>query len=260
MHIKQWKFLEGKYKTDSLSHAYIFSGEKGIGKKDFALEFVKFLDCKFPDFKVLSATNDKDYSFGDGGEIKVAQIREAQNFLSYKSYNGGFKVLIVEDSENMNSEAQNCFLKTLEEPKGQTLLILISSKPDLLLPTIFSRCQTVKFFKPKGLVQNAERAKKEKEILDNFIPVVGASFAEKFKYVKGLNFSASDVKANADKEKQDPVEILKVIQKYYREMLLKDYTQKKVIKILELIDDIISKLTFTNANPKLALEILLMEI
>jgi hypothetical protein len=56
------------------------------------------------------------------------------------------------------------------------------------------------------------------------------------------------------------IEILEVIQKYYRDVLLTDYSQKKIVKILNLIEDINNKLIFTNANPKLALEVLLMEI
>ena len=92
----------------------------------------------------------------------------------------------------MNQEAQNCFLKTLEEPKGKTLLFLISSKPDMLLPTIFSRCQTMKFFKPKDLPENSEKSEKEQEILKDLLPVINSNFAEKFKYVKSIDFEKQD--------------------------------------------------------------------
>ena len=120
-------FLKKKFEAGQLSHAYLFTGEEGIGKKLFAKEFAEFVGCKFPDLMILSGANKKDPVFGDGGEIKVSQIREVQNFLSYKSYNGGYKIVIVDGAEKMNAEAQNCFLKTLEEPKGQTILFLISS-------------------------------------------------------------------------------------------------------------------------------------
>jgi DNA polymerase III delta prime subunit len=81
-----------------------------LGKKEFAKEFAEFIGCKFPDLMCIKPE--------EGGQIQIAKIREAQNFLSFKSYYGGFKSVIVQDAEKMNQEAQSCFLKTLEEPKG----------------------------------------------------------------------------------------------------------------------------------------------
>ena len=250
-HKKQWEFLENKFKANQLSHAYLFTGEEGIGKKLFAEEFAELIGCKFPDLKIVEKKDDKT-------EIDVSQIREVQNFLAYKSYNGGLKIVIVNDAHLMNQEAQSCFLKTLEEPKGDTILFLVTSKPDMLLPTIFSRCQTMKFFKPKDLPENKEKSAKEQELLNGLLAVIGLNFAEKFKYVKAIDF-----------DKQNPVEILEVMQKYFRNLLLKKITGEKtndkysindLKKILNLIEDINKKLVFTNASPKLALEILLMEM
>ena len=244
-HKKQWEFLKNKLEAGQLSHTYLFTGAEGIGKKLFAKEFANFVGCKFPDLKIVEKKEDKT-------EIDVSQIREVQNFLAYKSYNGGFKIVIIDNAHLMNQEAQNCFLKTLEEPKGETILFLISSKPDMLLPTIFSRCQAIKFSKPKNLPENPEKIEKEKEILKSLIPVLKSDFAEKFKYVKSIDF-----------EKQKIGDILEVMQKYFRqEFLLKIGTPevKKIKNNLELIEDINQKLIFTNASPKLALEILLMEV
>jgi len=248
-HKKQWDFLKKNFELEQLSHAYLFCGPKEIGKKFFATEFANFIGCKFPDLMILGEANKKDPKFGDGGEISIAQIRKVQEFLSYKSYNGGIKIVIVDDAEKMNPEAQNCFLKTLEEPKGKTLIVLVSSKPDMLLPTIRSRCQTMKFFKPKNFAYNPEKLKKEQQILNDILPVIDSDFSEKFKYVKSIDF-----------EQQDVSEILEVMQNYFREKMLADVSDKKVMNILKLIEEINNKLTFTNANPKLALEILLMEI
>jgi DNA polymerase-3 subunit delta' len=257
-HKKQWEFLKSKFENDQLSHAYLFKGPAGIGKKLFAKEFSEFIGCKFPDLKILSEENKKDPLFGDGGEIKISQIREVQNFLNYKSYNGSYKIVIIDDAEKMNQEAQSCFLKTLEEPKGCTVLFLISSKPDMLLETISSRCQMLKFFKPKDLPIDKEKQEIDKKILNDLIIITNSSFADRFKYVKSIDFT-----------KQDPLEILKVFQKYFRNILLQKITGEKTSdkysvdnlkKILNLSEEISNKLTFTNANPKLALELLLMEI
>jgi len=255
-HKKQWEFLKKKFELNQLSHAYLFTGAREIGKKEFAKELAELLGCKFPDLKIVTKKEDKS-------EIDISQIREVQNFLSYKSYNGGFKIVIVEDAELMNQEAQSCFLKTLEEPKGQTLLILISSKPDMFLTTITSRCQEVKFFRHKDIPQNPERIKQEQEILKGLIPVFNADLAEKFKYIKAIDF-----------DKQDVREILEVIQKYLRKLLLieagierpsaempaiKNCSLEKLKSIINLTEDINDRLIFTNASPKLALEVLLME-
>jgi len=237
-HKKQWEFLKKKLDVDQLSHAYLFTGEEGIGKKLFAKEFAELAGCKFPDLMTVKEQNRKDEKFGDGGEIKISQIREVQNFLSYKSYNGLYKTVIIDDAEKMNQEAQSCFLKTLEEPKGKTLLFLITSKPDMILPTIFSRCQQVKFFRSKDLPVNKEKLAREQEIL----PVLNEDLAKKFKYVKGVDW-----------EKQSLVETIYVLQKYLRKDLIKNK------KILELTEDLNKKLLFTNVNQRLALEILLME-
>jgi DNA polymerase-3 subunit delta' len=252
MHKKQWEFLKKSFEANQLAHAYLFAGQKDIGKKKFAKEFAEFIGCKFPDLMVVGEQNKKDPLFGDGGEIKISQIREVQNFLSYKSYNGGFKAVIVEDAEKMNQEAQSCLLKTLEEPKGQTLLLLVSSRPDGLLPTIFSRCQLVKFFgKPEP---SQEKIDQENRIIQDIIKITSGNLAQKFNYAKSINF-----------EEQDLRDILEAMQKHFRTQLLSRVGQdnesvKKLIKDIKLIEDINNKITFTNANPRLALEVLLMEL
>lgn len=235
-HQKQWEFLKNKFEAGQLSHAYLFTGEEGIGKRMFTEKLVDFVGCKFPDLLIIKKKEDKS-------EIEISQIREVQNFLAYKSYNGGYKIVIVEGAELMNQEAQSCFLKTLEEPKGQTLLLLISSKPEMILPTIYSRCQQIKFFRSKGHADSLEKLEKEKEILNSLLPVINSDLAEKFKYVKALDF-----------EKQSVREIIYVLQKYLRKDLIKN---KKALKLSEELN---KKLMLTNASPKLALEILLMEI
>lgn len=267
-HKKQWQFLKKSFETGQLSHAYLFSGPSNLGKKSFAENFIKFIGCKFPDIKIVSEENKKDEKFGDGGEIKISQIRDVQNFLSYKSYNGSFKAVIINEAEKMNLEAQSCFLKTLEEPKGNTVIILVSSRSEMLLPTIFSRCQQVKFFGNSVLSQ--EQAKQENKILEEILKVLRGDLFVKFKYVKSL-----------DLEKQSIKTILEVIQKYFRHLLLlktgidKIESQKQfeetpeffqkysVIKLkhnLKLMENINEKIVFSNVNQKLALEILLIEL
>jgi len=282
-HQKQWDFLKTKFELEKLSHSYLFVGENQIGKKKLAKEFVKYINCSdrknapcqkcfscqaiekntFPDFKIISKKEDKS-------EIEILQIREAQHFLSYKSYYGAFKAVLIDDAENMNSEAQSCFLKTLEEPKGNTILFLITSKPDILLSTISSRCQTLKFFRPKNFQPNSEKLTKEKIILSDFLKIANSDFSEKFKYAKSIDFSAQGGPASGG-EKYSLQDILETLQKYFRQLLLTkigldktnsadNYTVTKIKKIINLIETINAQTSSTNASPKLALEILLMEV
>lgn len=271
-HQKQWDFLKRKFEQNQLAHAYLFTGADQIGKRTFAKEFVKMINCKSingkPCLKCVNCQMIEKGSYPDlflinsGGaeEITISKIREAQNFLSYKSYYGSLKFVIVNEAEKMNTEAQSCFLKTLEEPKGQTLIILVSSKPEMLLPTIYSRCQSIKFFRPKDLSPNIEKQAKEQIILLELKKVINSDFSEKFKYVKSIDF-----------EKQKIGEITEVMQKYFRKLLLAkigidkskeadNYNVSNIKKIINLIEDINFQTLFTNASPKLALEILLMEI
>lgn len=254
-HNKQWNFFKEKFELGQLSHSYLLSGSQNIGKLDFAKRFCEFIGCKFPDLMTVDIKE----------EIKIEKIREIQDFLSYKAYNGGFKSVIVANAQLMNTEAQNCFLKTLEEPKGQTLIFLISSKPDMLLDTIKSRCQQIKFFgKPAESQEEIERAEK---ILGGLLKVAGADMASKFQYAKSVDFEETSLQ-----------DILGPLEKYTRYILFKkalgdekgyfasikspmeSYSVEKLKNIIELIEDINTKATFTNINQKLALENLLLEI
>ncbi len=84
-------------------------------------------------------------SGGYDGTLKIEQIREMQSMIAYQPFESRIKIIIIDDAHNMLTPAQNCLLKTLEEPPGEALLILITAQPHMLLPTIRSRCQTVPF-------------------------------------------------------------------------------------------------------------------
>ena len=156
-HDRPVSILKRALAHDALAHAFLFSGEPGIGKRLAALALAGALNCQSPSAdggcgvcpscrKVSSGSHpDVHLLVPDGDVIKIDQVRDAQAGLSLKPYEGRMKVLIVDGAEAMNDAAQNAFLKTLEEPPGESLLILITSMPQSLLPTIRSRCQELKF-------------------------------------------------------------------------------------------------------------------
>lgn len=153
-HQKQWQFLKKSAKSGKISHAYLFSGPEHLGKKKIALEFVKLINRwqgPIEDGRVVGGWSPDLILIApqQGGEIQISQIKELIQKLSLKSYSAPFKCAILDKAHLMNQEAQNCFLKTLEEPKGKTLLILITESPEMLFPTIRSRCEIIKFFPVK---------------------------------------------------------------------------------------------------------------
>ncbi|HUT37441.1 MAG TPA: DNA polymerase III subunit delta' [Planctomycetota bacterium] len=148
-----------------LSHAYLFVGPEGIGKELFARELAKAVECasgpaeacdQCPACHKVEHGNHPDVTFvrriekGSKGErraaILVDQVREEiQDAIAYKPFAGRYKVYVVVDAERMTEEAQNCLLKTLEEPPPHSLLILLASRLEPFVDTVISRCQIVRF-------------------------------------------------------------------------------------------------------------------
>lgn len=139
-HQKQFQYLKTLLSSKKLPHAFLFVGPERIGKKTVALEFAKLIlgnELKgHPDFLMI----DKEK------EISISEIKEFCWHFSLKPFNSEYKVGIINNAHLMTEEAQNCFLKTLEEPKTKTVFILITSFLSLLFPTIVSRCQLIKFY------------------------------------------------------------------------------------------------------------------
>lgn len=133
-------FLE----NDNISHAYLFSGKKGIGKAKFAKEFAKKLLKvdnleSSPDFKYITKREDKK-------DILVEQIRkDVIDDIYISPVSGKRKVYIIDDAHLLNIASQNSLLKTLEEPPKYAVIILISSNTNAFLPTILSRVNEIVF-------------------------------------------------------------------------------------------------------------------
>ena len=137
------KELIHSVEINKTSHSYLFIGTEGIGKKLIAEEFAKML------LAVKDTENSPDFSIiePDGNSIKIEQIREFQKKVSEKPIISNKKVYIINDSDNMTVEAQNCLLKTLEEPPEFVTIILIGSNENSFLSTIKSRCMILHFEK-----------------------------------------------------------------------------------------------------------------
>lgn len=140
---------------NKISHSYLFIGTEGIGKKEFAKELSKMILCE--DEKKycnhckscleFDSNNNPDFQIidPDGTSIKIEQIRKIQRKILEAPIISNKKVYIINDADLMTEEAQNCLLKTLEEPPEFVTIILIGSKENEFLSTIKSRCTIIKF-------------------------------------------------------------------------------------------------------------------
>jgi DNA polymerase-3 subunit delta' len=162
--------LAAAYRAGRLHHAILLAGPFGIGKATLAFRLVRHL-LKYPradeapetmeDADVASALyrqvasgshpsvlyltrpfDDKRKVFRTA--VTVEEIRRVNRFLSMTAHDGGYRAVIVDPADDMNASAANALLKNLEEPPSRTLFILVSHSPGRLLPTIRSRCQTVR--------------------------------------------------------------------------------------------------------------------
>lgn len=152
------RILTNSIKNNRISHAYLFWGPDGVGKKFTAKAFAQSVLCQNTETKgcgVCSVCSriERDIHpdvmiirpMGKTRLISVDIIEEVNKTAQYRPYESNRRFIIFEDAERIGIPAQNHFLKTLEEPVSETTFILLSSNPGLILPTIRSRCQPIRF-------------------------------------------------------------------------------------------------------------------
>lgn len=166
-HERPIAILKAAISHERLAHAYLFHGETGIGKYLTATRLAQALYCErlsdrsAPDScgtcracRQVAARTHPDYLVIEPDrelatpQIKIEQVRDLEQQFIYRPLMGERKVCVIDDADRLTSGAANALLKTLEEPPGYGLFILITSRPHALPITIRSRCQSLRFTTP----------------------------------------------------------------------------------------------------------------
>ena len=207
-------------KLNKLSHSYLFIGTDGIGKKMIAKEFAKMILCienekycnRCKSCIEFDTDNNPDFISiePDGANIKIEQIRQMQKKILEAPIISQKKVYIIDNADLMTREAQNCILKTLEEPPEYVTIILIGSKEDNFLSTIKSRCSIIKFQNiPNVQIKQYMKKTYDIDVSENILQLCLGSIgkAEKYKDKQELYDNIFQIINNV--EKMDMIDFLK---------------------------------------------------
>ena len=239
-----------------ISHAYILTGEAGMGRKSIANAFAMTLLCEkggsepcmtCHSCKQVMSGNHPDLIYvkhEKPGSIGVDDVREQINdTIMIRPYSSYYKIYIVDEAEKMTVQAQNALLKTIEEPPSYAVIILITTNQEAFLPTILSRCVQMKLKPLKDftiknyLTQNLHIAEKDADICAAFARgnlgkaihlALSDEFRELFQKVMVLvkNVGTMDISMLLDciremKEQNfDIGEVLDLMQLWYRDVLM----------------------------------------
>lgn len=168
---------------EQVSHAYLIEGLTGTGKRTIARELAMGIVCQHQEnkpchicqscIKSLHQNHPEIKWIEEDGAVKIERVRELQREIMMKPYEGRYKVFVLCNAETMTVQAQNALLKTLEEPPPYGVLILLTSNVNSLLPTVVSRCQTLKL-RPVERDRISNFLETEKEISKEAAKVIAA--------------------------------------------------------------------------------------
>ncbi len=234
-------YLKKSKQKDKISHAYLFTGSEYSGKEEIAAWFVKsLLNCQDPDITEIKLLENKK-------EILIDQIRKLRKYLSLSPHSSDYKAAIIYNAHQMNSQAANALLKTLEEPRGNAVIILITAIPSALPDTIVSRCEEINFRAP-CLNEVSEQINKH-------------DYTNLFQ--KSLNHSFEEI-GKISRKKSEALALLDNWLFWFRKLLIdeqqQEYNDHKLLDILKEIQTIKKLISSTNINRQLALENLILNI
>lgn len=243
--------LINSIQTNKITHSYLFIGTSGIGKSLFAKEFAKLIlekNTENSDSKLEHATEenipDLKLIEQEEGKIKIEQIRALQEKISEKPIISNKKIYIINNADTMTKEAQNCLLKTLEEPPEYAILILIATSESAILSTIKSRCMKILFqpIEQETLKQCLE--KQDIQVTPVLLEISQGSIEKALKLYKYSDKFAKIEEVFSNIENKQLLDVLNKIEGLYDKENIND--------ILEYINIILYKKAKANVGTALA--------
>lgn len=244
------KTIENKTNT----HSYLFIGPEGIGKKLFAKEFAKAILCieekekpcnKCKACIEFETSNNPDYNeiTTEENSIKIEQIRLMQSKVAEKPIISNKKVYIIDDSEKMTKEAQNCLLKTLEEPPEYITIILITSNESQILNTVKSRCTKINFnpIENNALKKYLEQTYNFQNITQNMLKAYSGSIKKALEMNEKKEIYEELDKYFYNIEKLQIIDVLNKIECLYK-------SKENIKEMLEYINTILFEKAKTNTK------------
>lgn len=178
----QLALLTKSFHEGTHAHAYLFCGGSGDEKKEVASAFAALATehekagNMNPDVLMVEAQSGED-------KVLIGQIRQIREFFSLASYFGGHKVVIIDAFDRLGHAASNALLKILEEPPSKSMIILLSNHPTMILPTILSRVQKVRFSDPSLAQKDIDKRKK---IVYDLVNLISANSARRFAIIEKI--------------------------------------------------------------------------
>lgn len=265
---KALKFLEMSIKQNRLGHAFLLIGSPYLNKLSIIDSFVKTLKCDRLDFMAIEPEIIEKKDIKKISDINLEKINNLRHWASLFPYKSPRKIAVINYAERMTNEASNALLKTLEEPPSRTIFILITSFPDLILPTIISRCEKIKLpaLALKKIFCSADLTEKYQQIVKNLKDLLRADLAVKYKYAEKLSKNTTEAK---DELKFWLVAfrdcfLAKIgcadMQTNAGCAIMANYSTDKLNKIIKTIKNTDTLLTNPSINARLALEVLMLEL
>lgn len=319
--------LQRSLEREALAHAYLFVGPCHVGKMTLALNLAQALNCeaaeppcagcascqkialaKHADVQIIGLVNDANSAEAKPrAEIGIDQIRQMQHSSSLPPFEGKYKVFIIDGAELLSIEAANCLLKTLEEPVGRVIFILLTTNERLLPATVISRCQRLELPPLAATEVEADLNRRDvepqkakllarfchgclgwalsaafddgllqlrAEVMDRLLDIINADYEERFAY-------AGQLVAQFNKSRGLVQEVLDLWLDWWRDLLLVKVGGSDTITNIDRLPTLVEMATGynlaqirafinsiqaageqlrQNANPRLVLEVLMLEI
>lgn len=220
-----------------IMHSFLIIGGTPDKRREKALEFAKSYEVSQFDILAIEPTA--------AGSIGIDKIREVKAKLVLKPFNSPFKLGLFLDFNTATVEAQNAFLKTLEEPPANTIIVLTARNKDLLLPTVVSRCQVITLATSHEQLATSELAIHNTQL----ITLLRGGVGEKLKLAEDVG-----------KNREEAAVWLEKMIIFIRQKLTDNHSNHDYLNFLKSFQQTHVILTTTNVNPRFALENLFLSL